>query len=54
VTAGNTDGMRDPLVDRGDRDERKRRAEYVHAAVDGLFELDGEERDVIGEYLKVF
>jgi hypothetical protein len=109
MTAGNTDEMTDPLIDRGDRDERKRRAEYVLVAVDGrnvtsgeetsipmpvngdgvadrerllgaladdrqtvaeidiealeaeidaavydLFELDGEEREVIGEYLEVW
>jgi len=46
VTAGNTDGMTDPLIDRGDRDERKRPAEYVHAAVDGRNVTSGEETSI--------
>jgi hypothetical protein len=35
VTAGHSDELTDPLMDRGDREEQKLRARYVHAAVDG-------------------
>ncbi|WP_128478691.1 Eco57I restriction-modification methylase domain-containing protein [Halorussus pelagicus] len=46
VTAGRSDEITDPLIDRGDREENKRRAKYVHAAVDGRNMKSGEEQTI--------
>jgi hypothetical protein len=46
VTAGRTDEITDPVMDRGDREERKLRAKYVHAAVDGRNMKKGEEQTI--------
>ncbi|MUV60394.1 Eco57I restriction-modification methylase domain-containing protein [Halobacterium sp. CBA1126] len=46
VTAGRTDEITDPLMDRGDREEQKLRAQYVHAAVDGRSMKKGEEQTI--------
>ncbi|GAD52991.1 LOW QUALITY PROTEIN: hypothetical protein MBEHAL_1751 [Halarchaeum acidiphilum MH1-52-1] len=46
VTAGRTDEITDPLMDRGDRKERELRAQYVHAAVDGRNMKKGEEQSI--------
>ena len=46
VTAGRSDEITDPLMDRGDREERKLRAQYVHAAVDGRRMKKGEEQTI--------
>ena len=46
VTAGRSDEITDPLIDHGDREENKRRAEYVHAAVDGRNMKKGEEQTI--------
>jgi hypothetical protein len=46
VTAGRSDEITDPLMDRGDREERKLRAQYVHAAVDGRNMKKGEEQTI--------
>lgn len=43
VTAGRSDEMTDPLIDRGDEDERKLRAQYVYEAVNGQNAKSGEE-----------
>jgi hypothetical protein len=43
VTAGRTDEIVSPAMDRGDRIERKIRAEYVHETVDGRSVKSGEE-----------
>jgi len=44
VTAGRSDEITDPLMDRGDREEQKLRAQYVLAAVDGRSMKKGEEQ----------
>lgn len=44
VTAGRSDEITHPLIDKGDREERKLRAKYVHAAVDGRNMKKGEEQ----------
>ena len=46
VTAGRSDEITDPLIDTGDREEQKLRAEYVHAAVDGRNMKSGEEQTI--------
>lgn len=46
VTAGRSDEITDPLIDHGDREENKRRAKYVHAAVDGRNMKKGEEQTI--------
>ena len=46
VTAGRSDEITDPLMDQGDREERKLRAQYVHAAVDGRKMKKGEEQTI--------
>jgi hypothetical protein len=46
VTAGRSDEITDPLIDSGDREEQKVRAEYVHAAVDGRNMKSGEEQTI--------
>jgi len=46
VTAGRSDEITDPLMDRGDREERKLRARYVHAAVDGRNMKKREEQTI--------
>jgi len=46
VTAGRSDEITDPLMDRGDEEERKLRAKYVHAAVDGRKMKKGEEQTI--------
>lgn len=46
VTAGRSDEITDPLIDRGDREEQKLRAEYVRAAVDGRNMKSGEEQTI--------
>ena len=46
VTAGRSDEITDPLMDRGDRGEKKLRAQYVHAAVDGRNMKSGEEQTI--------
>jgi len=46
VTAGRSDEITDPLMDRGDREEQKIRAQYVHAAVDGRSMKKGEEQTI--------
>lgn len=43
VGAGRSDSIRDPAMYAEDREDRKRRAEYVHAAVDGRNVKRGEE-----------
>ena len=43
VQAGRTDTINDPAMYSDDREARKRRAEYVHAAVDGRNVKSGEE-----------
>jgi hypothetical protein len=46
VTAGRSDEISAPLMDKGDRDERKLRAKYVQAAVDGRNMKKGEEQTI--------
>ena len=46
VTAGRSDEITAPLMDKGDRNERKLRAKYVHAAVDGRNMKKGEEQTI--------
>lgn len=46
VTAGRSDEISHPLMDQGDREERKLRAKYVHAAVDGRNMKKGEEQNI--------
>jgi hypothetical protein len=46
VTAGRSDEITAPLMDRGDREERKLRAKFVHAAVDGRNMKKGEEQSI--------
>jgi type I restriction-modification system DNA methylase subunit len=46
VTAGRSDEITDPLIDQGDREERKLRAQYVHTAVDGRNMKSGEEQSI--------
>jgi len=46
ITAGRSDEITDPLIDSGDREEQKLRAEYVHAAVDGRNMKSGEEQTI--------
>jgi hypothetical protein len=46
VTAGRSDEITDPLIDSGDREEQKLRAEYVHAAVDGHNMKSDEEQTI--------
>jgi len=46
VTAGRSDEITDPLMDRGDKEERKLRAKYVHDAVDGRNMKKGEEQTI--------
>ncbi|WP_181693511.1 Eco57I restriction-modification methylase domain-containing protein [Natronomonas sp. LN261] len=46
VTAGRSDEITDPLMDRGDSKERKLRSQYVHAAVDGRNVKKGEEQTI--------
>jgi len=46
VTAGRSDEITDPLMDRGDREEQKLRAQYVHAAVGGRNMKKGEEQTI--------
>jgi hypothetical protein len=46
VTAGRSDEITDPLIDRGNREERKLRAKFVHAAVDGRNMKKGEEQSI--------
>jgi hypothetical protein len=43
VGAGRSDSVRDPAMYSDEREDRKRRAEYVHAAVDGRDVKSGEE-----------
>jgi hypothetical protein len=42
VTAGRSDKITDPLIDTGDEEERRFRAKYIHAAVDGSSVKSGE------------
>lgn len=46
VTAGRSDEITDPLMESGDQEERKIRAKYVHAAVDGRNVKSGEETTI--------
>ncbi len=46
VQAGRSDTINDPAMYSDDRDARKRRAEYVHAAVDGRNVKSGEETTI--------
>lgn len=46
VQAGRSDTVSDPAMYSDDRDARKRRAEYVHAAVDGRNVKSGEETTI--------
>jgi len=46
VQAGRSDSINDPAMYSDDRDARKRRAEYVHAAVDGRNVKSGEEMTI--------
>ena len=46
VQAGRSDEIKDPAMYSGDREARKRRAEYVHAAVDGRSVKSGEETTI--------
>lgn len=46
VTAGRSDEITHPLIDQGDREEQKFRAQYVHAAVDGRNMKSGEEQTI--------
>ncbi|RDI72885.1 Eco57I restriction-modification methylase domain-containing protein [Halopelagius longus] len=46
VTAGRSDEITAPQMDKGDRDDRKLRAKYVHAAVDGRNMKKGEEQNI--------
>jgi hypothetical protein len=46
VTAGRSDEITDPRLDTGDREARKLRAKYVHAAVDGRNVKSGEEMTI--------
>jgi len=46
VQAGRSDEINDPAMYSGDREARKRRAEYVHAAVDGRNVKSGEETTI--------
>lgn len=46
VTAGRSDEITAPLMDKGDREERKLRAKYVQAAVDGRNMKSGEEQTI--------
>lgn len=46
VTAGRSDEITDPLIDRGDENERKLRAQYVYEAVDGRNAKSGEETSI--------
>ncbi len=46
VTAGRSDELTHPLLDRGDHEENTLRARYVHAAVDGRNVKSGEETTI--------
>ncbi|WP_224268648.1 Eco57I restriction-modification methylase domain-containing protein [Haloprofundus salinisoli] len=46
VTAGISDEITAPQMDKGDRDDRKLRAKYVHAAVNGRNMKKGEEMNI--------
>ncbi|SDM38809.1 Type I restriction enzyme R protein N terminus (HSDR_N) [Halogranum gelatinilyticum] len=46
VTAGRSDEISHPMMDKGDREERKLRAKYVHAAVDGRDMKKGEGQTI--------
>jgi len=46
VQAGRSDTINDPAMYSDDREARKRRAEYVHAAVDGRNVKSGEEMTI--------
>jgi len=46
VTAGRSDEITAPLMDKGDRNEKKLRANYVQAAVDGRNMKKGEEQTI--------
>ncbi|WP_049971004.1 Eco57I restriction-modification methylase domain-containing protein [Haladaptatus cibarius] len=46
VTAGRSDEITAPQMDTGDREERKLKARYVHAAVDGRKMKKGEEQAI--------
>ena len=46
VQAGRSDTINDPAMYADDREARKRRAEYVHAAVDGRNVKSGEEMTI--------
>jgi hypothetical protein len=46
VTAGRSDELTHPLLDRGTREENELRARYVHAAVDGRNVKRGEETTI--------
>jgi hypothetical protein len=46
VTAGRSDEITAPLMDKGDREERKLRAKYVQAAVNGRNMKKGEEQTI--------
>ncbi|SEL61347.1 Eco57I restriction-modification methylase domain-containing protein [Haloferax larsenii] len=46
VQAGRSDEITAPQMDKGDRDDRKLRAKYVHAAVDGRKMKKGEEQTI--------
>ena len=46
VQAGRSDTINDPAMYSDDREARKRRAEYVHAAVDGRNVKSGEEMKI--------
>lgn len=46
VTAGNSDEITDPIMDRGDREERMLRAEYIKEAVNGRNMKKGEKQTI--------
>lgn len=46
VTAGNTDVITHQLIDKGGREEKKLRAQYVHAAVDGRTVKSGDQTTI--------
>ena len=46
VIAGRSDEITDPLMDKGDPDEQKLRAKYVHAAADGRNMKKGEKQTI--------
>lgn len=46
MKAGRSDEITNPLIDKGTRDEKKRLAEYVKAAVDGRNMKKGEDQTI--------